>query len=197
MNKKLLAEIVGTALLSLIVSLSGSGGFVLTTPLLAALTLTFLVYTIGHISGCHINPAVTIGLWHSGKIEKDEAFRYIASQFAGGIFALNIASIIGRTIYSPATLPSSSYLFEFLGTAVFAFGIASVVYNHHKSMAGGIIIGGSLLLGIAVASLGGAPGILNPAVALSLKSTNLGLYVAELVGAVAGFKLYQYLNTTK
>lgn len=195
MNKKLLAEVLGTFILSLVVVLSATGDFALPTPLLPALTVSMFVYTIGHISGCHINPAVTIGLWSIGKITREEGMRYIGAQLLGGVLALVFANILSIPTTPPSVAATDSYLFELLGTALLAFGIASVVFDTGKSVVSGIIIGGSLLLGISLSVLGGAAGILNPAVALALKTTDIGYYFVEVVGAIAGFQLYKYLSS--
>ena len=85
--KKYFAEFFGAFVLSLVVGLSVSGQFPIVTPVLAGLTLGLFVYTIGVISGCHINPAVTVGLLSIGKIKMNEAAKYIVAQLLGGILA--------------------------------------------------------------------------------------------------------------
>src|SRR5204863_2608646 len=54
------------------------------------LTVVTMAYAIGHISGCHLNPAVTIGLWVGGRFDKKEIFPYIAAQVLGGIAGAGI-----------------------------------------------------------------------------------------------------------
>ena len=49
------------------------------------LTVLTMAYAIGHISGCHLNPAVTLGLWASGRFSAKEIFPYILSQVLGAI----------------------------------------------------------------------------------------------------------------
>ena len=95
--RKLTAEFLGTALLVIfavgVATLSFgfklTGGSVsagvLTTALAFGLTVLALAYTIGPISGCHVNPAVTIGFVVSGRMELNEAVGYWIAQFLGGI----------------------------------------------------------------------------------------------------------------
>jgi aquaporin Z len=85
---KYIAEFIGTAILSLAVL----GSVVLTTniqgSLVAGITLAILAYAIGKISGAHINPAVTLGLFSLKKINKVDTLFYILAQFAGAALAL-------------------------------------------------------------------------------------------------------------
>jgi aquaporin Z len=95
--RKLAAELLGTAILvffavgtaTLTFGFKLDGGStaagVLTTALAFGLVLLALVYTIGPISGCHVNPAVTIGFVVSKRMALSEALGYWAAQFVGGI----------------------------------------------------------------------------------------------------------------
>jgi len=58
------------------------------------LTLLTMAYAIGHISGCHINPAVSFGLWAGGKFPASELFPYILAQVLGGILGSAILYVI-------------------------------------------------------------------------------------------------------
>ncbi len=53
-----------------------------------------MAYAIGHISGCHLNPAVTIGLWVGGRFESKEVLPYIIAQVLGGIIAGGVLYVI-------------------------------------------------------------------------------------------------------
>lgn len=95
-----LAEFVGTFVLIF----SGVGAAVLAgdrigytgVALAFGLSLLAMVYTIGHISGCHINPAVTLGVLLSGKMDKRLAPGYWAAQIAGGIAAAAVLLVIAK-----------------------------------------------------------------------------------------------------
>ena len=192
--KKYIAETIGTFGLTLVVALSLTGVFPVATPVLAALTLGLFVYSIGHISGTHINPAVTIGAWSIKKISSKEALRYIIAQFIGAGLAL---ALVSATVGLHAPTVSNSFavlLAEFLGTVFFTFGIASVVYGKTPSALSGVVVGGSLLLGIAIAALLGSNGVLNPAVAFGIGSFG-GMYIlGPILGSIAGMNLYKYLS---
>ncbi|MDF5533876.1 aquaporin, partial [Vibrio parahaemolyticus] len=51
------------------------------------LTVLTMAFAIGHISGCHLNPAVTVGLWAGGRFETKDVAPYIISQVIGGLIA--------------------------------------------------------------------------------------------------------------
>jgi len=58
------------------------------------LTVLTMAYAIGHVSGCHLNPAVSLGLWSGGKFSIGELFPYIAVQVAGGIAGAAVLYVI-------------------------------------------------------------------------------------------------------
>ena len=195
MLKKLTAEFIGTATLALAVLLSVTvTDSVLITPILAGLVLGLFVYSIGSVSGCHINPAVTLGLWSISKISTKDAVQYIAAQGLGGLAAFGIvAATIGGVSLGLVAEDGSVFLAELVGTAIFTFGIASVVYGKAADAASGLVIGGSLLLGITLAVALGSGGILNPAVGIALGSTSLSYVFGSIVGAMIGMRVYKHL----
>lgn len=89
MTKKLTAEFLGTMWLVLggcgSAVLAGSGIGVLGISLAFGLTVVTMAYAIGAISGAHLNPAVSIGLWIGGRFKAKELLPYIGSQILGGI----------------------------------------------------------------------------------------------------------------
>ena len=191
--KKYIAEALGTFALTFVVALSLVGKFPVSTPVLAALVLGLFVYSIGHISGTHINPAVTIGAWSIKKIGTNEAVYYIGSQCVGAIISLFIVS---WTVGMPSVVAANSWMIacaELLGTFFFTFGIASVIYGKTPSQLSGIVVGGSLLLGITIAALLGSNGVLNPAVAFGIGSFSFAYALAPIAGSVLGMKVYSYI----
>ena len=90
MKKKLFAEGIGTMVLVLM----GCGAAVMNggaTSVAAVLTIAFafglsvvaMAYTIGSVSGCHINPAITLGVWLCGLMKRNEALAYMAARLQG------------------------------------------------------------------------------------------------------------------
>ena len=100
--KKNLAEFLGT--FWLVLGGCGSAVFAAGFPdvgiglvgvsLAFGLTVLTIVYSLGHISGAHLNPAVTIGLWAGGRFSAKEILPYVISQIAGGIVAAAVLYII-------------------------------------------------------------------------------------------------------
>ncbi len=102
LSKKLGAEFIGTLWLVL----GGCGSAVLAAAfpnvgigllgvsLAFGLTVLTMAYAIGHISGCHLNPAVSIGLWSSGRFSTGELLPYIGAQVAGGLAGAAILYLI-------------------------------------------------------------------------------------------------------
>jgi glycerol uptake facilitator-like aquaporin len=192
--KKYIAEAIGAGTLTLVVGLSLAGTFPVSTPILAALTLGLFVYSMGHVSGTHINPAVTIGVWSIGKISNKDAVSYVAAQFFGALVALGL---LGEFNMVTGLEIDNSFLIgiaEMLGTFFFAFGIASVVYGRTPGSLSGLMIGGSLLLGIAISAMLGANGVLNPAVAFGISSFGAMYILGPVLGAVLGMQVYKYLQ---
>lgn len=100
--KRYLAELIGTFWLVL----GGCGSAVLAAAfpevgiglmgvsLAFGLTVLTMAYTIGHISGCHLNPAVSIGLWAGGRFPTNQLAPYIAAQVLGAVLAAAILYLI-------------------------------------------------------------------------------------------------------
>ena len=102
LTKKLSAEFIGTFWLVL----GGCGSAVLAAgypdvgigwlgvSLAFGLTVMTMAFALGHISGCHLNPAVSIGLWTAGRFSKSEVLPYIVAQIAGGTTGAAILYVI-------------------------------------------------------------------------------------------------------
>ncbi|MFB3094516.1 MAG: MIP family channel protein [Candidatus Acidiferrales bacterium] len=120
-TQKAIAEFVGTLALIFIGAGSicanqflGGGVGLVGIALAHGLTIAVMVSAIGHISGGHINPAVTIGVWAAGKIPTREALVYWAAQLAGGLAGAALLVLA----FDPATRAAVN-----LGTPSLASGV--------------------------------------------------------------------------
>ena len=119
LNKKLVAEFIGTFWLVF----AGCGSALLAAgfpelgigfvgvSLAFGLTVLTMAYAIGHISGCHLNPAVSIGLWTANKFETKELFPYIIVQVFGAIVGAGLLYMIvsGKTGFEIGGFASNGY----------------------------------------------------------------------------------------
>ena len=105
-TKRLSAEFIGTLWLVLggcgTAVLAGSAAGNVGISLAFGLTVLTMAYAIGHISGCHLNPAVTLGLWAGKRFPANEILPYIVAQVLGAISAAGILYIVasGKTGFS-------------------------------------------------------------------------------------------------
>lgn len=192
--KKYIAEALGTFMLTLVVALSLVGSFPVSTPVLAVLVVGLFVYAIGHVSGCHINPALTIGLWSIKKINSNDALKYIIAQFIGAGIAFYVFLSVNHGVNNIIVLNNSWTVgfAEFLGMIFYGFFVAAVFCGRISNYLSGIVVAGSLLVGIAIASLLGSNGLINPAVAFGIGSFNLMYILGPAVGSILGMQAYKY-----
>ncbi len=186
------AEFMGVAVLvTAVYSMVARTTFPLFGGLAAGLTLGLLVHTIGSVSGAHVNPAITLGLWSVRKIKTLPAIAYIAAQMLGGFAAwMLINYFLGSDIQSIANKFEVKVLIaEAIGALIFGFGVAAAVYQNYEGTKLAFTVGASLTIGILVASLA-SNGVLNPAVALGLQSWNWAYATGPIIGSVVGMNLY-------
>ena len=162
-RQKLVAEFIGTAFLVFIgvgsvpATLIVNGKAPFTMADLGMISLAFgtvviaTVYALGHVSGNHINPAVTLGLATTGKFPWRHVPAYITAQVAGAITgALAIIAVLGKKAsdvglgvasYGPTVHWPQAFAAEFVGTFILVFTIFGVI--HRKAAAGfaGVAIG--------------------------------------------------------
>jgi aquaporin Z len=166
--KKYFAELIGTAALVLVGCGSAviAGGHISYTGIAFAFGLTVLamVYAIGPISGCHINPAITVAMWVANKIKSKDAIFYIIAQCIGAIIGAGVLWLIARGLpgytlavnglgqngygaHSPAGYSLlSCFTFEIAFTALFLFVIFGATHKDADKGFAGIAIGFTLVL---------------------------------------------------
>jgi aquaporin Z len=181
------------------------------------LTVLTMAYAIGHISGCHLNPAVSIGLWMGGRFPAKKLLPYIVAQVLGGIVAGGILYIIasGKAGFSLAGgFASNGYgdhspggysllaalVTEIVMTMMFLLVILGATDKRAPQGFAPIAIGFCLTL-IHLISIPVTNTSVNPArstgVALFAGGWALGqlwlFWVAPIVGALLGALIYRYL----
>lgn len=225
MMKKYTAEFFGTFWLVL----GGCGSAVLAAAfpnvgiglhgvsLAFGLTVLTMAYAIGHISGCHLNPAVSIGLWAGGRFSASQLVPYIVAQVAGAIVAGGVLYLIasgapgfdvskgfasnGYGAHSPGSYSLTAALVtEIVMTAFFLIVILGATDKRAPSGFAPIPIGLALTL-IHLISIPVTNTSVNPA-----RSTGVAVYVgdwalaqlwvfwlAPIVGALIGAAIYKFM----
>ncbi|WP_036156957.1 aquaporin Z [Maribacter forsetii] len=223
--KKFIAEFIGTLWLVL----GGCGSAVLAAgfpemgigfvgvSLAFGLTVVTMAYAIGHISGCHLNPAVTIGVWIGGRFEGKDVFSYIIAQVMGGIAGAAILFLIasGKSDFVLGGFASNGYgehspggygmtsalIIEVVMTFIFLFVILGSTYTKAPRGFAGLAIGLCLTL-IHLISIPVTNTSVNPA-----RSTSQALFVgdwaldqlwlfwlAPIVGAILAGLVYKAIS---
>ncbi|MCC7424710.1 MAG: aquaporin [Planctomycetaceae bacterium] len=205
--RKYAAEFFGTFCLVF----AGTGAIVINQASAGAIThvgiaLTFglivlsMIYALGDVSGCHLNPAVTLGFFAARRFEGRQVLPYIVSQSAGAI----VASLAMRLLFPldetlggtrPAGDAMQSFVLEFILTLILMFVILSVSSGaKEKGLLAGVAIGAVIALEAMFAGpISGAS--MNPVRSLapalvSLRLDHLWIYlVAPTLGACASVLL--------
>jgi aquaporin Z len=183
------------------------------------LTVLTMAYAIGHISGCHLNPAVSVGLWAGGRFEASQLPPYIIAQVAGGLVAGGVLYVIasgaagfdvsagfasnGYGEHSPGGYSLTAALVtEVVMTAMFLLVILGATDSRAPQGMAPVAIGLCLTL-IHLISIPVTNTSVNPA-----RSTGVAMYVgdwavsqlwlfwlAPVAGAVIGAVIYRYIGS--
>jgi glycerol uptake facilitator protein len=224
LSQKLTAEVIGTAILVFIgagsvpltVFLTGNNPFgsaeLSTISFAFAFAIFAAVYSVGHISGCHINPAVTIALAATKKVDWSTAAAYIGAQLVGAVVGALLTLVLlvgndpaklglGSVGFNPATSGVAVALAaEAIGTAVLVFTVfGSAVDGRAPAGFAGIII---LVGPITGAALNPArqvgpllvEGLIGYTKFADHLSQLLVYIVGPIVGGLAGAFLYEYVG---
>src|ERR1700744_97065 len=224
---KFTAEFFGTLVLVLmgcgsavIAGANGTSGVgMLGIAFAFGLSVVAMAYAIGHISGCHINPAISIGMVVAGRMKMSEAFVYIVGQILGAIAGAAILFIIasgkegyslsanglGQDGYGAASPQGYSMLAGFIAETIFTFIFLLVIFgststkNIHGGFAG-LSIGLALVLihivGIPVTGVSVNPArSIGPALLVGGTAVSqLWLFiVAPVIGAILSAIIWRYL----
>ncbi len=154
--KKLVCEFTGTMMLTLLacgVAVATGVNYV-GTALAFGLVIVAMAYSIGNVSGCHINPAVSLGMALTGKMTWNEFIKYVIAQILGAIAG---SALLGAILGSFSSLGANGYdgnsvtvwtalIVEVVLTFVFVLTILGVTDKKENGHATGIIIGLTLTL---------------------------------------------------
>ena len=185
------------------------------------LTVLTMAFTIGHISGCHLNPAVSIGLWAGGRFSAKELLPYILAQVLGGIAAGGVLYLIasgkagfdlsagfasnGFGEHSPGGYSlQSSFITEVVMTMMFLLVILGATDKRAPQGFAPIAIGLCLTL-IHLISIPVTNTSVNPA-----RSTGVAIFVggwaisqlwlfwvAPVIGGILGAGIYRFIGNEK
>jgi glycerol uptake facilitator protein len=232
LSQKLTAEAIGTAILVFI----GAGSVPLTLLLtgknpfgsaeLSTISFCFAfaifaaVYSVGHISGCHINPAVTIALWATRKVDSQTALSYIGAQVVGAFIGAALTLIVlsgndpqtlglGAVSVSATSGNVVGFLAEVIGTGILVFTVfGAAVDGRAPAGFAGIVIG-FIVYGIIIlvgpitgAALNPArqigPDVLGTLIGAKSHLDQLWVYIAgPIVGGLGGAFLYEFVGHTR
>lgn len=210
--RKYVAELIGTFALVF----CGTGAIMINEHSNGAVThvgiaITFglivmaMIYTLGNISGAHLNPAVTIAFTIAGKFSVKEVLPYIVSQLAGAVIAsITLHYLFPANEFLGATLPAGTAMQSFILEFILTFFLMLVIINvatgsKEQGMFAGLAIGSTVLLEamfagpICGASMNPARSF-SPAI-ISGHTEQLWVYLtATTLGAAFAIPVWKFLN---
>ena len=193
-------------------SYSGGQVGVIGIALAHGLTLAAIVSALGHVSGAHVNPAVTLGALFVRVIDLSQALAYIGAQLAGALIAgLMLTATFGADVWHPVHLGApvlgpgvevgTGVLLEMVLTFVLVFVILQMAANGRAPRhVHGLVIGATMAAAILVGGpLTGAAlnpaRALGPAFAAGYWTAHYVYWLGPLLGGVLASVLYGYLNS--
>lgn len=197
-----LAELIGTfVFVFAIIGAVNAGGDL--TPLVIGFALMIMVFATGHISGAHLNPAVSVGVWLRGAIDTTTLIGYIVAQAVGAALAALLSFVLWPAASSAVEIDiAPAFLVEALWTFVLVYVVLNVATSkdHANNSFYGLAIGTTVFVGAA--AFGGiSGGGFNPAVALGLSITgafewsSYWLYLlAPVIGGAVAAVVFRILN---
>lgn len=204
--KKYLAEFIGTFVLVLVAcGVAGqTGGSLVETSLAFGLVIVAMAYSIGNVSGCHINPAVSIAMLCAKKMSLKDFCGYVVAQFLGAIAgAAVLLGIVGdasklgtNALYNGNA--GISFVIEAILTCIFVLAILGVTSKKENGSVAGLVIGGALVL-VHLLGINFTGTSVNPARSFGpalMAGSWSGLWVfllAPLVGGILAALIYQFL----
>ena len=157
--KKYIAEFVGTLVLVLVACGVAvvTNANIIATSLAFGLVIVAMAYSIGNVSGCHINPAVSLAMLITKKMDKKDFVGYVVAQVAGATIGAGILGVLldsfdalGANGYGATGQLATSLLIaiviEIILTFIFVTAILGVTSKTENDSIAGLVIGGTLTL---------------------------------------------------
>ena len=210
--KKYVAEFIGTGVLVFMacgvagqVCAIPEAGYV-ATALAFGLVIVAMAYSIGNVSGCHINPAVSLAMLINKKISAKDFCGYVVAQFLGaiaGAWALSLVvkdpSKLGVNSLAPLVTPLKGFGIEVALTFIFVIAILGVTSREGNGNVAGLVIGGALvlvhLLGIAFTGTSVNPARSFGPALIAGNLANIWIFLlAPLVGGALAAIVYRFLD---
>ena len=221
--KRYVSELIGTMVLVLFgcgsAAIAGTTLGTVGIALAFGLSIVAMAYVIGDISGCHINPAVSIGMWIDGRMEAKDLIMYIVFQCIGAIIGIALLAVIINSApslggYAATGLGQNGFgssssvgldvigaiLVEIILTFVFVFTVLGVTKKVENGAVAGIVIGLTLtfvhIMGIPLTGTSVNPArSLAPALFLGGQALQqVWVFIlAPIIGAVIAGLLYKGL----
>lgn len=214
--RRLIAESIGTFLLVLIgpgaVMVNAASGGAVThagVSLAFAFVVTAMIFALGHISGAHINPAVTIGFWSVRRFPTRDVIPYIAAQCLGALAASGVLrAVLGAVGQMGATVPTralgigagGAFAIEWLLSFALMLVIMAVATDERvpsgfAALAVGLTVGFCALMGgpLTGASMNPARS-LGPAVVGGFWDAHWVYWLAPITGMLVGAQCYEALR---
>jgi MIP family channel proteins len=212
-SRELLAEFIGT----FVMIFAGTGAVMVNTLSNGAVThlgisivfgavVTALIYSLGHISGAHFNPAVTLAFWTGGFLRRSLVIPYIVAQVLGAIAASGLLRLaLGAVGNLGATIPrNGDWLQSLILETILTFILMLVIFGSGLDLRAPIGFAGmaiGLTVALEAACMGPITGAsMNPArsIAPALVSGNLQhqwvYWIAPIAGAQLAMVTYRYLS---
>ncbi len=230
-TKKYVAECFGTFVLTFFgcgsAAIAGSKLGTLGIAMAFGLSIIAMAFVIGNVSGCHINPAVSLGLFMDGRLSKKDLIGYWVAQFIGGIIAAALLALVvtccglggvaatglgcdGFDSLSSVNLNcAGAIIVEIVLTCIFVLSVLGSTADAKTAPFAGIIIGLTLafvhIMGIPLTGTSVNPArSFGPALFMGICGGNWTAFsqvwvfiVAPLAGAALAALLWKYFKTTK
>ena len=223
--KRYVSELIGTMVLVLVgcgsAAIAGQMLGTVGIALAFGLSIVAMAYVIGDISGCHINPAVSIGMWIDGRLETKDLLAYIVFQCIGAVIGIALLAVIinsapslggymatglGQNGFGSASSVGlgavGAIVVEIILTFVFVFTVLGVTKKAENATVAGIVIGLTLafvhIMGIPLTGTSANPArSLAPALFLGGQALQqVWVFIlAPVVGAVIAGLVYKGLTS--